>query len=176
VTFTPADGKQQKVEAEKILIAVGRAPRTDNVGLEKTKIKPERGFIKTNEWMQTSEPGVYAIGDIVLGMPQLAHVGSMQGIVAVAKMTGKPAKPVHAGRIPNCTYCEPQIGSVGLRKPGQEAGRKVSIVCSPSPPTQGFNRGSMRLHQGGADAQYGEILVHIIGPSATELIRKRWRR
>src|SRR5205814_3427040 len=80
VTFS-ADGKQQKVEAEKILIAVGRKPLTDAVGLEKTKIQTDRGFVKTDEWMQTAEPGVYAIGDIVLGTPQLAHVGAMEGIV-----------------------------------------------------------------------------------------------
>ena len=75
VTFS-VDGKPQKIEAEKILIAVGRKPRTENIGLEKTKIKPDRGFIKTDSWMQTAEPGVYAIGDIVLGTPQLAHVGA----------------------------------------------------------------------------------------------------
>src|SRR5947207_8740441 len=83
VTFT-ADGKQQKLEAEKILIAIGRKPFTDGMGLEKTKIQTERGFVKTNEWMQTGEPGVYAIGDIMLGTPQLAHVGAMEGIVGVA--------------------------------------------------------------------------------------------
>ena len=88
VTIT-VDGKQQKLEAEKILIAVGRKPRTENVGLDKTKIKADRGFIKTNEWMQTDEPGIYAIGDIVLGTPQLAHVGAMEGIVAVAKIAGE---------------------------------------------------------------------------------------
>ncbi len=88
VTFS-ADGKQQKIEAEKILIAVGRKPYTDNLGLEKTRIKPERGFIKTNEWMETDEPGIYAIGDIVLGMPLLAHVGAMEGIVAVSKSQRK---------------------------------------------------------------------------------------
>ena len=80
------DGKQQKIEAEKILIAIGRKPRTHNIGLERTKIKPEREFIKTDSWMQTTEPGVYAIGDIVLGTPQLAHVGAMEGLVAVAKI------------------------------------------------------------------------------------------
>ncbi len=66
VTYT-ADGKQTKVEAEKVLIAIGRAPRTDNVGIEKTKVKLDRGFIQVNEWMETAEPGVYAIGDIVAG-------------------------------------------------------------------------------------------------------------
>ncbi len=112
-TFS-VDGKQQKIEAEKILIAVGRKPRTENIGLEKTKIKPDRGFIKTDSWMQTAEPGVYAIGDIVLGTPQLAHVGAMEGLVAVAKIAGKPTKPINPEHIPGATYCHPEIGSVGL--------------------------------------------------------------
>ncbi len=104
VTIT-VDGKQQKIDAERILIAVGRKPRTENIGLERTKIKPDRGFIKTDSWMQTSEPGVYAVGDIVLGTPQLAHVGSMEAIVAVAKIAGKPGKPINPEHIPGATYC-----------------------------------------------------------------------
>jgi len=103
VTFS-VDGKPQKIETERILIAVGRKPRTENIGLEKTKIKPDRGFIKTDSWMQTAEPGVYAIGDIVLGTPQLAHVGAMEGIVAVTTIAGKKAKPINPEHIPNATY------------------------------------------------------------------------
>ncbi len=74
---------------------MGRAPRTDDIGLDKTKIVPDRGFIMTNEWMETTEPGIYAIGDIVGGLPQLAHVGSMAGLVVAARMAGKFAKPVN---------------------------------------------------------------------------------
>jgi dihydrolipoamide dehydrogenase len=113
VTFS-VDGKQQKLEAEKILIAIGRKPYTDGVGLEKTKIHTDRGFVKTNEWMETSEPGIYAIGDIVLGRPQLAHVGAMEGIVAVSKIAKKEDRPINLMKIPNVTYCHPEIGSVGL--------------------------------------------------------------
>ncbi|PYY00156.1 MAG: dihydrolipoyl dehydrogenase, partial [Acidobacteria bacterium] len=128
VTFTGSDGKQQKLEAEKVLIAIGRAPQTDDVGLEKSKIKADRGFIPTNEWMQTTEPCIYAIGDIVLGMPQLAHVAAMQGMVAVAKIAGKYARPVKRNLIPGATYCEPQIGSVGLTEAqAREKGYKVKI-------------------------------------------------
>ena len=94
VTYTGSDGKQATKEAEKVLVAVGRGPRTEGLGLEKTKIAPERGFIKVNEYMQTDEPGVYAIGDIVAGMPQLAHSGSMAGLVATAKIAGKYARPI----------------------------------------------------------------------------------
>ncbi len=174
VAFTSSDGKAQKLEAEKILIAVGRAPRTEGIGLEKAKAQVERGYVKTNEWMQTAEPGVYAIGDIVAGMPQLAHVGAMQGIVAVARIAGRPAKPVHRNRIPNCTYCEPQIGSVGLtEKAAKDAGYAVKVGKFPF--TANSKASIVGSHEGFikvvSDAKYGEILgVHIIGPSATELI------
>ncbi len=168
------DGKQQKIEAEKILIAIGRKPRTQNVGLERTKIKPEREFIKTDSWMQTTEPGVYAIGDIVLGTPQLAHVGAMEGLVAVAKIAGKPAKPINRERIPGATYCHPEIGSVGLTETqAREAGYNVKIGKFPF--TANSRASIVGQHEGFikivSDAEYGEILgVHIIGPQATELI------
>jgi len=173
VTFT-AEGKQQKIDAEKILIAVGRRPRTENIGLEKTKIKPEREFIKTDNFMQTVEPGIYAIGDIVLGTPQLAHVGGMEGIVAVTMIAGKTAKPINPERIPNCTYCHPEIGSVGLtEEKAREAGYNVKIGKFPF--TANSRASIVGAHEGFikivSDADYGEILgVHIIGPLATELI------
>ena len=80
VSYTDQNGKPQSKQAEKVLVAVGRSPRTADVGLDKTNIKPDRGFIMTNEWMETTEPGVYAIGDIVGGLPQLAHVGAWPGL------------------------------------------------------------------------------------------------
>ena len=168
------DGKQQKIEAEKILIAVGRKPRTENVGLEKTKIKPERGFIQTDSWMHTAEPGVYAVGDIVLGSPQLAHVGAMEALVAVAKIAGKPCKPINPEYIPGATYCHPEIGSVGLTETrAREAGYNVKIGKFPF--TANSRASIVGQHDGFikivSDADYGEILgVHIIGPQATELI------
>jgi len=173
VTFS-ADGKQQKVEAEKILIAIGRKPLTDGVGLEKTKIQTERGFVKTNEWMQTGEPGIYAIGDIVLGTPQLAHVGAMEGIVAVSKMAGKEDKPINLLRIPNVTFCHPEIGSVGLTEAkAREQGHNVKVGKFPF--TANSRASIVGEHEGFikivSDSKYGEILgVHIIGPQATELI------
>jgi dihydrolipoyl dehydrogenase len=173
VTFT-VNGKQQKIEAEKILIAVGRKPRTENIGLERTKIKPDRGFIEVDSWMQTAEPGVYAIGDIVLGTPQLAHVGAMEGIVAVTKIAGKPAKAINPEHIPGATYCHPEIGSVGLTEiKAREAGYNVKIGKFPF--TANSRASIVGEHDGFikivSDADYGEILgVHIIGPQATELI------
>jgi len=168
------DGKHHKIEADKILVAVGRKPRTPDIGLEKTKIKPEREFIQVDSWQQTTEPGIYAVGDIVLGTPQLAHVGAMEALVAVAKIAGKPAKPVNRERIPGATYCHPEIGSVGLTETqAREAGYNVKIGKFPF--TANSRASIVGQHEGFikivSDADYGEILgVHIIGPQATELI------
>jgi dihydrolipoamide dehydrogenase len=173
VTFT-VDGKQQKLEAEKILIAIGRKPFTDGVGLEKTRVQTDRGFVKTNEWMETGEPGIYAIGDIVLGTPQLAHVGAMEGIVAVAKIAKKEDKPIDLLKIPNVTYCHPEIGSVGLTETkAREKGYNVKVGKFPF--TANSRASIVGEHDGFikivSDTKYGEILgVHIIGPQATELI------
>jgi dihydrolipoamide dehydrogenase len=174
VTFTTADGKQLVKEAEKVLVAVGRAPRTANIGLESTKVQLERGFIRTDEWMQTGEPGIFAIGDIVAGLPQLAHVAAMCGMVVAAKVAGKPARPVRRDRIPACTYCEPQIGSVGLTEAqAKAAGLEVKVGKFPFSANSkasivGSHEGFIKVV---ADAKYGEVLgVHIIGPQATELV------
>ncbi|HEY4932606.1 MAG TPA: dihydrolipoyl dehydrogenase [Terriglobales bacterium] len=173
VTFT-VDGKQQKLEADKVLIAVGRAPRTENVGIEKTKIEVERGFVKVDQYMRTAEPGIYAIGDIVMGYPQLAHSGAMEGIVAVTHISGKPAKPINPLRIPNATYCHPEIGSVGLTEAkAKEKGFDVKVGKFPF--TANSRASIVGQHDGFVkivtDAKHGEILgVHIIGPTATELI------
>ena len=173
VTFT-VDGKQQKLEADKVLIAVGRAPRTENVGIEKTKIEVERGFVKVDQFMRTAEPGIYAIGDIAMGYPQLAHSGAMEGIVAVTHISGKPAKPINVLRIPNATYCHPEIGSVGLTEAkAKEKGYDVKVgkfafTANSRASIVGQHEGFVKIV---TDAKYGEILgVHIIGPTATELI------
>ena len=174
VSWTDANGKPQTKQAEKVLVAVGRSPRTADVGLDKTKIVPDRGFIMTNEWMETTEPGVYAIGDIVGGMPQLAHVGSMAGLIVAARIAGKYARPINKARIPGCTYCDPQIASVGLTEAkAKELGHTVKVGKFPF---VGNSKATiLDAHDGFvkvvADAKYGEILgVHIIGPYATEII------
>ncbi len=174
VTFTASDGKQVVKEAEKVLVAVGRAPRTESIGLEKTKIQPDRGFIKVNEYMQTDEPGIYAIGDIVAGLPQLAHVGAMAGLVIAAKIAGKYARPIRRDRVPACTYTEPQIGSVGLTE-AQAKEKGLSVKVGKFPFSANSKASIVDSHEGFikvvADGKYGEILgVHIIGPQATELI------
>ena len=174
VTWTTANGKTVEKEAEKVLVAVGRAPRTEGVGIEKTKIELDRGFIKVNEAQQTAEPGIYAIGDIVAGLPQLAHVGGMSGIVAVTKIAGRSFRAVRRDRIPACTYSDPQIGSAGLTEAqAKEKGHDVKVGKFPF---AGNSKASIVDSHDGfvkivADAKYGEILgVHIIGPQATELI------
>jgi len=174
VSFTDANGKSQVKEAEKVLVAVGRSPRTANVGIEQTKIELDRGFVKVDETMQTAEPGIYAIGDIVAGFPQLAHSGSMSGMVAVAKIAGRPFRPVRRERIPACTFCEPQIGSVGLTEAqAREKGFELKVGKFPF---GGNSKASIVDSHDGfvkivSDAKLGEILgVHIIGPQATELI------
>ena len=174
MSVTLANGKVEVVEAEKLLVAVGRAPNTNKIGLENTKVKVERGFVHTNGFQQTDEPGVYAIGDIVAGMPQLAHAASAEGMIAVGHMAGKNVTPIKRNRIPGATYTEPGIGSVGLTEAqAKAAGYKVKVGKFPF--TGNSKATILGSHDGFvkvvSDEKYGEILgVHIIGPQAYELI------
>lgn len=178
VIYTDAAGKQQTKEAEKVLVAVGRGPRTYDAGLDTIGLTPEkgldRGFIPVNEWMETSVPGVHAIGDVVAGLPQLAHVGAMCGVVVASHLAGKYARPVRKDRVPGCTYCDPQIGSVGLTEAqAREKGYDVKVGKFPF---VGNSKATILDSHDGfvkivSDAKYGEVLgAHIIGPNATELI------
>jgi dihydrolipoamide dehydrogenase len=174
VTWTAANGNPVEKEAERVLVAVGRAPRIADVGIEKTRIELDRGFVKVHEAGETAEPGIYAIGDIVAGFPQLAHVGAMSGIVAVTKIAGRPYRGVRRERVPACTYCDPQVGSVGLTE-AQARERGLEIKVGKFPFAGNSKATIVGSHDGFvkivADAKYGEILgVHIIGPQATELI------
>jgi dihydrolipoamide dehydrogenase len=174
VVYKDKSGASKTISAEKVLIAVGRRPLTENIGLEKTKIKVDRGFVHTNAYMETDEPGVCAIGDIVAGQPQLAHAASQEGIIAVGRMAGKDVQPFDRKRCPNATYCEPQVGSIGLtEKQAREAGYEVKTGKFPflgnsKATILGSHEGFIKVV---ADAKYGEILgVHAIGPLATEII------
>ncbi|HJZ96721.1 MAG TPA: dihydrolipoyl dehydrogenase [Candidatus Solibacter sp.] len=174
LTLTTKDGKTEQLEAEKLLVAVGRKPNTDRIGLENTKVQLDRGFIKVDQNQQTAEPGVYAIGDVVAGTPQLAHVATREGMIAVAHIAGKPAVPIHKNRIPGATYTQPGIGSVGMTEAqARAAGYKVKIGKFPF---AGDSRATILGHHEGfikvvADEKFGEILgVHIIGPEAFELL------
>jgi dihydrolipoamide dehydrogenase len=174
VSYTDKSGSPKTISAEKVLIAVGRRPLTENIGLEKTKAKVERGFVHTNAFLETDEPHLYAIGDIVAGLPQLAHAASMEGIIAVGRMAGKPVQPFDRKRCPNATYCEPQIGSIGLtEKQARDAGLEVKtgkfpFLANSKATILGNHEGFIKVV---AEAKYGEILgVHAIGPLATEII------
>jgi dihydrolipoamide dehydrogenase len=174
VTFTDKSGKSQTISAEKVLIGVGRRPLTENCGLERTKAKVERGFVHTTPFMETDEPHLYAIGDIVAGQPQLAHAASMEGIIAVGRMAGKDVQPFDRKRCPNATYCEPQIGSIGLtEKQAREAGYEVKtgkfpFIGNSKATILGMHEGFIKVV---AEEKYGEILgVHAIGPLTTEII------
>ncbi len=172
--FKDKSGASQNLAADVVLIAVGRSPLTQNVGLEKTQAKLERGFVHVGRYMETAEPQVYAIGDIVAGMPQLAHAASMEGIIAVGRIAGIQVPTLERSRIPNATYCEPQIGSIGLtEKQAREAGYDVKTGKFPF---LANSKASIINHHEGfikvvADNKTSEILgVHIIGPLATEIL------
>ncbi|MFZ0636259.1 MAG: dihydrolipoyl dehydrogenase [Candidatus Acidiferrales bacterium] len=174
VVFKDKSGNSETLAAEKVLVAVGRRPLTENCGLEKTAAKIERGFVHTNGYMETAEPRLFAIGDIVAGQPQLAHAASMEGIIAVGRMAGKDVQPFNRLRCPNATYCEPQIGSIGMtEKQARDAGIKIKTGKFPF---LANSKASIIGHHDGfikvvAEEKYGEILgVHAIGPLATEII------
>src|SRR6185436_12384514 len=167
------DGKPEKINAEIVLVAVGRKPNTDKIGLENTKVKLDRGFVKTDAFMQTDEPGIYAIGDIV-PTPQLAHVASAEGILAVEKIAGKPVKPINYDRIPGVTYCDPQVNAAGTtEKKAKERGHTVKVGKFPF---VGIGKASIEDEREGfvkivGDAKYDEILgVHVLHAHAGEMI------
>jgi dihydrolipoamide dehydrogenase len=174
VTGKTSKGDPVSLEAEMLLVAVGRMPYTSGLGLEGTKIKVEKGFIAVNEYMQTAEPGVYAIGDVV-PTPLLAHLASKEGIVAVEHIAGrKDVRPINLRLVPNCTYCDPEIASVGLTEAkAREMGYKVKVGKFPFSASGkarilGEEEGFVKIV---SEEKYDEILgVHIIGPHATELI------
>ncbi len=167
------NGKPESVKAEKVLVAVGRKPNTDKIGLENTKVKVEKGFVKVNEFMETDEPGIYAVGDIV-PTPMLAHVGSAEGILAVEKIAGQKVHPIHYDRIPAVTYCDPQVASAGMtEKRARERG--YAVKCGKFPflgigkaSIEGENEGFVKIV---SETKYGEILgVHILHAHAGEMI------
>jgi dihydrolipoamide dehydrogenase len=172
------DGKTQTVSADMLLVATGRGPVTTGLGAEEAGIKMERGYIKVDELYRTSVPGVSAIGDVItLGTgvhPQLAHVSSMEGIITAERIAGKAVQPLNYDHVPGCTYCDPEIGSVGLTEArAKERGYDVRIGTFPfgvlgRARMAGELEGFVKIV---ADKKYDELLgVHIIGPRSTELV------
>jgi dihydrolipoamide dehydrogenase len=166
-------GKTEELDTEILLSAVGRRPVTENIGLEALGIELERGYVKVNPMMQTAVPHIYAIGDVV-NTPWLAHVASAEGILAVEHMAGKDAHAINYDLVPSCTYCEPEVGSVGLTEAkAKERGYDVAVGKFPF---SALGKAAILNHTTGfvkivRETKYDEILgVHIIGPHATDLI------
>jgi dihydrolipoamide dehydrogenase len=167
------EGTTHKLQAEILLMAVGIIANTENLGLERTKVKIENAHIVTNELMQTNELGIYAIGDVA-GSPWLAHKASAEGIVAVEDLTGLRPSPINKHNIPGCTYSSPQIASVGLTEDAaKSAGYQIKVGKFP------FAANGKALISGDSegmiktvfDAKTGELLgAHLIGTEVTELI------
>jgi dihydrolipoamide dehydrogenase len=161
------------IEAELLLSAVGRAPVTEDIGLDKTNIKLDRGYIKTDNMMRTTEANVYAIGDVV-PTPMLAHVASSEGILAVEHIAGKNPQPINYDLVPSATYCYPEVASVGLsEKKAKERGYEVKTGIFPfSAVTKAsISDESLGFCKIVSDKKYDEVLgVHLVGPHATELL------
>ena len=167
------DAGEKVLEAEIVLSAVGYTTNLDGIGLEEVGVKTDKGKVLTNEFYQTNIAGIYAIGDIVAGQA-LAHVASAEGIICVEKIAGHHPEPLNYGNIPGCTYCSPEIASVGLtEKKAIEAGYELKIgkfpfSASGKASASGAKDGFVKLI---FDAKYGELLgAHMIGNNVTEMI------
>jgi dihydrolipoamide dehydrogenase len=164
-----------RFEAQQVLMAVGRVARTKGLGLETLGVALERGFVKVSPTMETSVKGIYSIGDMA-GVPLLAHKAMAEGVVAAEAIAGKSPRPIDYGNVPSCTYCRPQIASIGLTEAkAKEGGREVAVGKFPftangKAVALGDTEGFVKVV---ADKKTGEILgVHIIGPEATEIIHE----
>ncbi len=171
-----AGGASQTLEVDKILVAAGRAPNVEKIGLEAVGIaKSDRGFVKISEKFETNVPGYYAIGDVA-GNQMLAHKGSREGHVLADMLGGQPTHPVNYGNIPSCTYCHPEVASIGLteqackdKKLDYKVG-KFPFSANGRARTSGETDGFVKIIR---DAKYGEILgAHIVGAHATEIIHE----
>jgi len=178
VGFRTTTGEAKTITTDMLLLAVGRGPVTDGLNLESTRVQLDRGWIRVDERMATSEPGLFAIGDVVSigerAHPQLAHVASAEGIGVVERLAGRPTDPVNYDRVPSATYCRPETAGVGLteaeaKKRGHDVriGR-FSFGNLAKPRILGHPEGLVKVV---SDSRYDELLgVHIVGPHATDLI------
>ena len=173
-----ADGASQTIRAEYLLVATGRGPVTDALDVERVGLELAKGYIKVDAGYSTNVPGISAIGDVItLGSgvhPQLAHVSSAEGIVAAERIAGREVRPLNYDHVPGCTYCDPEIGSVGLtEREAQERGYDVRVGTFPfgvlgRAKMAGETDGFVKIV---ADKKYDEVLgVHMIGPRSTELV------
>ncbi len=170
-----AEGKVEMLRAERVLMAVGRAARTQGVGMEALGVAMERGFVKASPSMETSVKGIYAVGDMT-GHQLLAHKAMAEGVVAAEAIAGRSPRPVDYGNVPSCTYCRPQVASIGSTEAlARAGGREITVGRFPftangKAVALGETEGFLKVV---ADKASGEILgVHILGPEATELIHE----
>lgn len=173
VTIKSKKGKEEQIEADIVLSAVGITPNIENIGLEEAGVVVEKGRVKVDEFYRTSVPGIYAIGDIVPGQA-LAHVASAEGIICVEKIAGHNPEPLNYNNIPGCTYTSPEVASVGYtEKAAKEAGYELKIgkfpySASGKASAAGQKDGFIKLI---FDAKYGELIgAHMIGANVTEMI------
>jgi dihydrolipoamide dehydrogenase len=167
-------GNDVNFQAEMLLVAVGRMPYIEGLGLENTRVVVNpRGTIKVNEYCETDEPGIYAIGDVI-DTAWLAHLASKEGILVVEKIAGRKVEPINHRLVPNCTYCDPEVASVGLTEAkAKELGYDVKTAkfpfsANPKARILGETEGFVKIV---AEKKYDEVLgVHMIGPHATELL------
>jgi dihydrolipoamide dehydrogenase len=171
-------GKAQSFRADYLLVATGRGPVTEGLGAEDVGLALDRGYVVVDELYRTSVPGISAIGDVITvggaPHPQLAHVSSAEGILVAERLAGEEVRPLNYDHVPACTYCDPEIGSVGLSEAtARERGFDVRVGTFPF---SALGRARMANETEGfvkivADKKYDEVLgVHIIGPRATELV------
>jgi dihydrolipoamide dehydrogenase len=167
------DGKEEIIECDVVLSAAGVTPNTENIGLELLGIETDRGMIKVDEFYRTNVAGIYAIGDVI-PTQALAHVASAEGITCVEKIKGHHPEPIDYGNIPSCTYCWPEVASVGLTEvAAKEAGYTLKVgkfpfSASGKASASGSKEGFVKVIY---DAKYGELLgAHLIGANVTELI------
>jgi dihydrolipoamide dehydrogenase len=177
VTVEPvAGGEAEVLESDQVLVAIGRVPNTEGLELEKAGVElTERGWVKVDLDLHTTQPNIYAIGDVA-GPPMLAHKASHEGVMVVEGIAGLPTHPVDASFIPNCTYCMPQVASIGLSEDkAREAGYELKVSKFPfvgigKAVAIGETEGWVKIV---SDARYGEILgATIVGPDATEIIHE----
>jgi dihydrolipoamide dehydrogenase len=167
------DGKTQEITVDVVLVAVGRAPIIDDIGLDKAGVKTDRGFIVVDDHLQTTAKNVYAIGDVAKP-PLLAHKASHEGMAVAEHIAGQGHGMVDYSNIPSVTYCHPEVASVGLtEKAAKEQGLDVEVGTFPFSAngrarTAGDTDGFVKIIR---DRKYSEIVgAHIVGPSASELI------
>jgi dihydrolipoamide dehydrogenase len=166
-------GKTDEIKCDVVLSAAGVTPNTENIGLETLGIRTDRGLVLVDEFYRTNVPGIYAIGDVTPG-PALAHTASAEGIICVEKIAGEHVQPLDYGNIPSCTYCVPEVASVGMtEKAAKEAGYDIKVgkfpfSASGKASAAGDKSGFVKVI---FDAKYGEFLgAHMVGQNVTEMI------